>query len=389
MREDQRNQPRGRQIPVEPMPAGSQPLFTKADKLENLLSRDARERVERVIFVSEHGDLSWSSINAEMIPLLFKNFRNAEVVAYTDLAELMKAPAGRTLIKPTFSFTDDHMRWNDEKKDRTVALLITSYDKDKRIYDHTCALAVGLPAFGLNRVITTYAPGQGERTVFKRDVERTYVQVNQRRILAEMGFEGLPGEGERITLTPEMYSGDLRGRIKRVKDFIDPLRNGRPLILVNPLKGMRGHDNDYPLGKWQAILERLVREVDAAVVINEGPCTWLTSGEGGSPQERIMNLYRYLRDVPQGKVDLIEVGTTDRLQLAALLHLCKATGGCLLDIQSGQSHLAELMEVPEVVLKSKLILTDYLRPRDNLIEHWPNENTTKEVIEAVKKLMGG
>jgi len=359
--------------------------------IEGLLGPSVRDKIKRVVVVCEEEGLSWPLLLAgEFTPLLFSNFPNAEVVTYDPVSQLRKPPQGRALITPDGSFTEDCGRWRDGKENETIVFFLGRVEGiDKDTCDRMRAgLAVGIEQYTpegdekrLGDVKIT-VPNEVEVRDFQLHTNGVTCQERQQYILARLGFAN-SRSGESLTITPDQFSQYLLKTIREVEEKIPVAAQGKPVIFANILKGMSGMPQFE--GGWMSALKTLVQEVDATVIINEGPESWKEPVDGVEPQTRIMWAYDDLETTANKKATLVKVGSNDITRLAALLHIADKTGGCLVDIQTGTSHLADALNTPEVVVVPSHDpgLGDYLRERENLIR----TSDCMAVVPAVKNLI--
>jgi hypothetical protein len=339
------------------------PLFQdRVETAENLLNREVRGQVERVILSCNLTGLSFplmfSSLLAQYLP---KNFLNAEFVDFTGLMKIVKMRGDQRLRTPTVSFSECGFSEGWGRSVHFYPGILFSNPTAKQS-EQANALTLFLEEFGQKaNVVELKQPGY-DKVSFKvgvREDERIQkVKDKQVRLLRQLGFDILPEAGEHSILTAEEYSRELEQTITRVGGKISEVAGDKPVIFVNTTKR---HRKDYT--RTDALNQRLselVREVDATYIVNKGAGT---GGEAHMLQKQGDELFRQLKSV--GGERVLDFGTFDLTHLAALMVVADRTGGCTVDLLGGTSILADWLGTREAMVE--LPEWDHLTiQRDNL-----------------------
>lgn len=350
------------------------------------LSRAWREGVEFVGLVYDHPGLSHSVlIFADVLPFVFETFPAAEVVVFnhgengTNVASLYRAPAKRRLVVKDRSFHVVAGDWLTEAAARPSAtLFFERLTVSRALLPQAGDVTLHLHAFSApprEAEVDVYRRGSTEAERLRFPVEGG-VQERQRGMIEHLGLSGFPHSRESSLLDERTYSDALAERIAALRATHPELGNGRPLLFANLLKSMNGDwtfEGETPQvvkARWVAALELVARQLPVDLMLNPGPREWTANGwfpsgagaplsenwERLSAREEMRRLGRHLRQLPGRRVRLVDLeGNCGLLELAALLHLVKESGGALLDVHTGTTHLAEWMGTPEAVEHNPVI----------------------------------
>ncbi|MDO8730895.1 MAG: FAD-dependent oxidoreductase [Candidatus Omnitrophota bacterium] len=372
--------------------------------LSPILTPEFRNQVRRIIWMDHSQGLSQPVLNLmELFPSIWTTFPQAELVLDVDTAApLVRAPEGRTLIRRDFK---DARSLPDEILVPDTLVITTGYVDDALKEARNGSLLV-LDNFGWD---TTY----GKTNIrFEKRGKNSAVQISdpgqwrtqdrQRSILKKLGFQ-ISLETPSSFLTEEQFSDELQEEIRRWRRRLveSGATRSKPLLVVNPFKSMNGywtygtfiHENAKEA--WFSLLEKIVLESDVAVVLNPGPFSWKKLDE---PYSQLIDLQKYLASLPNRRAEILDleaVGLTEAgpLTLAAILFLAKETGGALLDVQTGTTHLADWMDVPEVLLmfprgEFRLTLRERSRRIQVPVESFASSAAAEQkVVDALQHLL--
>ncbi|MBU0761422.1 MAG: hypothetical protein KKD39_00205, partial [Candidatus Altiarchaeota archaeon] len=197
-------------------------LFSGKTSLKAMFPPEVRDRVERLILVHEKRGVSRDILYlSELLQeTAFTSFRNAEVLVYSNVGEIVAPPPGRALIHPGKTFTQDvadRSDWFAAKKDNSVVFLFFPQDLDKSTLTRACSLAVQFPFFGLKNMnyAEAYNPVDGSSLSDTFEVVGDSYQKRQRSILGQLGLE--TPEGDELVLGTDRFSPALKERIKVLK----------------------------------------------------------------------------------------------------------------------------------------------------------------------------
>jgi hypothetical protein len=227
--------------------------------------------------------------------------------------------------------------------------------------------------------VAVYLPRWHAFVQHRIPVHGATIRQRQREILAALGFEGVPPGTDGSVLEEARFSQVLRDQIETYQHTYPALRGGRPIVLANVLKKMGGywmHDGESAhsiKARWMLALEKIVADLAVTLIINEGPQEWRCQATQQYPANwrcaeaqtwhlrtahaEIISVYEHLDSLVNARAVLLRLAgePINVVRLAALFHLTKKSGGALLDVQTGSSHLAEWMQTPEVLEQSHLI----------------------------------
>ena len=340
------------------------------------LTKQDRQRFRRVLLLYDEPGLSHSIVKfADLLPVVFENFPHAEVLVYNNdnnVATLWRAPAGRVLtVLPSLPHIGPEALTLRFRK---------SFDPID-IHDQVHGPTIFFHTFGNQldsgqEAVDVYHL-RGKAAVHLRlPVTGQTIRHRQQEILAALGFEGARPGAPGAVLDETHFSPELKKQIKEYQTRYPELRGERPVVLANILKKMDGcwlHDGESPhsiKARWLTALEKIVRHMSITLILNEGPREWQDQtvrrypATGSVPtvptvstwhmrtaRQEIVSLYASLRRLPGGKASLLRLREhpINVMRLAALLHVTQKSGGALLDVNTGSSHLAEWMQTPEVL----------------------------------------
>jgi len=373
-----------------PADLAAKPLFSEPIRgINGVLNDEVRGRVRRVVLICGESNLSLpvleTALLAQVIP---RNFPNASFVDSSGLMPLVKRPRGSELVLSRASFFSLG-KFLPESSGASVTLhpylgltVFDSYEADA--LNRISNLTLSLPDFGTKGVgvVQSIQPSGINQFVLESGFHHgaLAIQQIQARMLGRMGLEGLPADGERLILTPDQFSDELNAQITRLDEKLGVSSTGKPLFFINTAKVAEPYHN---MGdRMLHDLEWLSKERNSIMVVNMGP-----PGEGNDVLfQQSMRLHSRLSRVRNRRAELVDVGRTDRLTMAALLYLAKKSNGCLIDVLGGLSFMAHWMDVPEVMLPIHTWM-HWVSPRDNL-EMLPEGKVKGNLIPAVEKVTG-
>lgn len=246
-------------------------LFPGSSPVEGLLSRERREQVERVIQVGSESGLSYPLLqDSEVLTLLPENFPNAkEFIVYSNIAQLFRPPPGKEFTLPEKPFHEDYPRLI-ESKEKTL-LLFTNYRPDREVHLFGCSgVRISMLGFREESEVAVMSADTITETPHMVSAKGSNVQERQHDILRHMGFEGTLRPGERFTLTGDKLSDQVLETKEALWAKI-PGGAARPLIVWNPLVGYGGVWPQDSKGSWMEAGRKIMGEVDANIVLNDGP----------------------------------------------------------------------------------------------------------------------
>jgi hypothetical protein len=352
-------------------------------------TRKRRAQFRRVILFYDDAGLSHSIMKfADLLPLVFENFPNAEIVVYNNdnnVASLYQPPPGRRLIAmPGFSSPGPGRQLRLDTEEATLTLRFRKSVDPTDIRDQVSGQTILFHTFGNQKYfeeekMTLYLPPRHEVVHYCIPVQGVTIRQRQREILAAIGFEGIPQSPDGTVLEEEQFSQELREQLETYQRRYPELCRGRPIVLANILKKMGGywmHDGESAhsiKARWLLALEKIVADMAVTLIINEGPQEWRCQATQRYPANwrcaeaptwhlrtahaEIVSVYEHLGSLVNARAVLLRLAgePINVVRLAALFHLTKKSGGALLDVQTGSSHLAEWMQTPEVLEQSHLI----------------------------------
>lgn len=272
------------------------------------------------------------------------------------------------VVKASGTFVEECGRWEYNRENTVVFTFWQDFNAnhnpsvpDKQLLSRACSYAVSLGCFGYDfqPCAQVYnVSEQSVQTVRAKPASTGGIYKNQEAILEKLGFSKAEYVAMPV-LTYDAFSEELKSEIERLAEKIFGGEGVRPVIFVNPLKGMSGdwlYEDELRKSTaegWRRCLEKMARELDVVIIVNEGPLSWraVSGDKDGSPHQQIMELYDYLENVSGRKSRIVKLGeSVGAVQLAALIFIAKVSGGMLFDIQTGSSHLAQWMDVPEIMI---------------------------------------
>lgn len=220
------------------------PLFNHPiEDVKGILNAEVRKHVKKVSLVFQIPGLSfhilYCGILAQVIP---KNFPNADFVDYTGLMQLVKRPEDSTLTLPENRLNKEPRFDTPTTPESSVSFWMQGYKiQDAENLRRNSALTVCLPEFGHTEdyAYAVITPKQAvEFEPGEREWKTQPIRDRQVQLLSNLGLEGLPKHGERLILTPDEYSIELRQAIQHLSRVIKTQAGGKPVILVNNIKRM-------------------------------------------------------------------------------------------------------------------------------------------------------
>lgn len=355
----------------------------------NVLTPKIKENTRRVILLHPNtGSLSWPIVYSSMLAqVLPQNFPNADFVDYSCLMQLVRRPAGCNLTTPETSFSKSCEKgaFDEGRKNSVTFYLEESAKPLTELLPKASELTMHLPRFGIGqigaanlitpegiRLIGGLAATQSERLQDIMDV--------QALTLAALGLEGLPRQGEILTLKPKEYSRELKETLEQVRRDILPHARGKPVILVNPFKREESHFPSTDVLNQK--LRQMVQQVDAAFIINKPPDN---DRENRGIRERVHQLQRRLMRTADRKSLIIDTPPHNLLQFAATMLLAQETGGFYLDVFGGGTLLADWLNARTLNIELAA-WSDYNRNRVKKTKLSPSRYPD-EILPAAKRLL--
>ena len=346
------------------------PLFEgEVTKLEGLLDRNVRSRVERVMLIYGGIGLSYPLINGAILAQLIpENFPNADFVDCTGpgIMQLVRRQRDRnlTIINNMFQGSSGGL---EAGKEKSIAFYLGEIPFPavlEELRDSNC-LTVCLPSFGGPNAGRVHAI-TGEHYHRFPAVARASKQIQsikdaQTRVLSRIGLENLPELGQPLVLTPDKFSSELVASIDSLGREVRRKGGSRPFIFINNLKRHKSHFSAQE--ELADELKKLVRDMDATFIVNHGGRQW--EYEGDEMRKGAIVLEEALRKAPGGSEKVLPFRQSNLVEFAALIHLADASGGCFVDVHGGGSFISDWLGAREVVIS--LDEWDHLiRERKNL-----------------------
>jgi len=262
---------------------------------------------------------------------------------------------------------------------------------DKDVMDAVSVAAVDLDSFGMSYPYHIRLSERGESISLEDKMQLTSNTVRGRQfeIMRYLGLDELPTEGQRTILEYDHFSNILKERIDEYQRIVrSEVIQDKPIITANVLKGPEAewlYEDELrhaSKAKWMRALEEIVKNLDVILIINEGPKRW-TKERKSYPEnwqdplsdvkvqrtahEEILSIYEHLESLSDKKATLVKLGNHENnyADFLALLYLAKQSGGVLVDVQTASSHVADWLDVPEVLLSNERF-ERFLHPRENL-----------------------